>query len=459
MNGKEKKFGSLLRKAIKRISVETDKPIDFVIDDISIAINPEQPVSLRFWYEKRKAPQTSEETKRLGEELNKRGGFHSETELNDFYTYAGFSELVGEPTEVFDTTYFETPMGAVELNSPFYIKREKIDDKLQQQIMGWGTTTLIQGMRQTGKTSLLARGTEFARKQGRITVVYLSLQGLEKEWRSSLEKFLYYLFRELIRKIRGHLTEEIDSLWHQKTKLTSKSSAFMELMEEYILTKDNRILLAIDEGDILIPTDFAEDILGLFRRWSEKGKRTDIWRRFNFILVLSTEARFLIKSLAQSPFINVATPITTSDFREDQVRYLNQLYHSPLSNKEFYEFMNLFGGHPFLTRMALHLLRDEEDLTWSDLVANAAKDHGHFKDHLWYYRNLLRNKSNLRKGLIEIIKTQDCSDDEVLYILIQVGLVKPNSDGGYLCRCDLYKNYFLDKLGWTQKIFLRLAGH
>ncbi len=59
---------------------------------------------------------------------------------------------------------FEVPTGAMSLDSPFYIERE-YDRVIQQQVMRAGSTTLVEGARQMGKSSLLARALTYARAQ------------------------------------------------------------------------------------------------------------------------------------------------------------------------------------------------------------------------------------------------------------------------------------------------------
>ncbi|MEM7346559.1 MAG: AAA-like domain-containing protein [Chloroflexota bacterium] len=167
---------------------------------------------------------------------------------------------------------------------------------------------------------------------------------------------------------------------------------------------------------------------------------------FSLILVMSTEASFLIKNLAHSPFFNIATTLVTQDFTPDQLQRLNQQYNQCLTEAELNDCLDLLGGHPFLTRMALYKLSIEADWSWPDLVGVAQHEDGPFGLHLYYYQKLLRNKPELRQGLIEIINTQTCADEERLYTLMRAGLIKRGSNG-YVCRCRLYEHYFKDKLG------------
>ncbi len=203
----------------------------------------------------------------------------------------------------------------------------------------------------------------------------------------------------------------------------------------------------VDEGDVLIPTDFPDAFFSYLRSWCDKrGGFNEQWQNFNLILVISTEASFLIKNLAHSAFFNVATSITTRDFDEEQVRHLNRQYQHRLKEADFKDFMALLGGHPFLTRMALFKLLTAQNLTWATMTSKADHEDGPFGFHLRYYHKLLNGKTTLQQGLLNVITNQSCADENVLYTLMQAGLVKKKPGRGYICRCGLYSRYFEDKL-------------
>jgi hypothetical protein len=106
--------------------------------------------------------------------------------------------------------------------------------------------------------------------------------------------------------------------------------------------------------------------------------------------------------------------------------------------------MRLLGGHPYLTRKALYVLVTER-LTWADLTRVAPTDQGPFSDHLRHHHWLLRDESNLREALREVIRHDRCPDETALFRLLRAGLVKGSGEV-CKCRCDLYRMYFEDKL-------------
>src|SRR5258706_11276392 len=198
----------------------------------------------------------------------------------------------------------------------------------------------------------------------------------------------------------------------------------------------------MDEIDRLLETSFSSEFFGLVRSWHNLRASDERWERLSSIMVISTEPYLLISDGNQSPF-NVGTNLYLQDFNAAQIQDLNTRHGSPVAGKEFDELVNIFGGHPFLTRKALYLLV-AENLSWENLKATSAEEHGPFGDHLRRYHWMIQQDPALKDALRSIIKNNKCSE-EMLHRLLQAGLVKASGDF-VKCRCDLYRMYFEDKL-------------
>src|SRR5206468_1868284 len=85
--------------------------------------------------------------------------------------------------------------GAVPLDSEFYIVRAT-DEEFQSAISRQDSIVLIKGPRQAGKTSLLARGLEQARKAG-ARIVLTDFQSLNAAFLASVEKLLLALVESM----------------------------------------------------------------------------------------------------------------------------------------------------------------------------------------------------------------------------------------------------------------------
>jgi len=345
------------------------------------------------------------------------------------------------PLPAFDPRYLKelaVPGGAVKLRDQLYIER-KVDGQFRDQTVGWGTTTTIRAPRQTGKTSLLMRGIQHARSQG-INVAFLDFQSFGSETLASLDWFLQE-FAETICEDLDLDEEIVEQAWDGSRSPTKKLTRFME--KQVLPAFDEPILLAMDEADALLQTNFYKDFFGLLRSWHNRRASREAWEKLNMALVISTEPYLLIDDIHQSPF-NVGLYLGLEDFDADQVRDLNTRHGSPVEDHQLPELMALLNGHPFLTRLALYKMV-AENISWTDLKQTAPTDHGPFADHLRHQYWIIHDKPELKGALRDIILTQCCPDEKSLFRLLQAGLIKGSGDA-YTYRCDLYKKYFQDKL-------------
>jgi hypothetical protein len=351
-------------------------------------------------------------------------------------------ETLMPPLPKFDPRFLESitdpKSGPVKLRDRLYIEREA-DDVLERRVVKRGTTTTIRAPRQTGKTSLLVRGLHHARESG-ITTVLLNLEIFDSDRLSSHGSFLHDLALFVVSHLE--LDEgEVERAWGSSLGAQAKITG---LFEDYVLPAcDGPLVLAMDEADRLLEFDYYQDFFGLVRAWHNSRAVNDQWKKFNIVLVISTEPFLLISDLSQSPF-NVGRTLHLEDFTKSQVLDLNQRHGSPVKEPDFPELMRLLNGHPFLTRLALYELIDKQ-MPWADLNRVAHTDKSPFGSHLQYYYWRLYDKPELRQALKQVIRQERCGDERAFYRLLQTGLLKGSSER-CTWRCDLYRKYFQEKL-------------
>lgn len=359
---------------------------------------------------------------------------------------AGDTAVQGEETggvahpECKTQVELEAPTGAVALDSLFYVNRGA-DSRLLKQLQRSGTFTIIHGAPQTGKTSLLFRGIDYAKKQDAL-VVFVSFQ---EEITSSLCNNIDSFLRSLAHQIAGksvvvertqigHST--VDSMWENPFDPKVKMTRFVEGMLRDV---DGGVILAMDEADILFKKQFYTDFLGLLRAWHNKRARDNLWKNLSIVITISTYPSLLIDDISQSP-LNVGLVIRLEDFSEAQVLALNQRHGSPLRSAEISGAMELLGGHPCLIRQALYTLV-EEDMKWSNLVAVANEKEGPFGQHLHDYLDLLYGDPSLEEAMRSVVVEGTCSDHKAFLRLSAAGLVR-RSGRKVICRCGLYQRFF-----------------
>lgn len=355
-------------------------------------------------------------------------------------TPAMIEEKISKPVPEFDARVLDElrePGGTVRLQDKFYIKREE-DRRMENEMKRLGSTVTIRAARQSGKSSLLVRGLDQAKQSGANTML-LDMQRVDRDHLASLDVFLRYFAEFIVFKLSQD-ADAIDRYWRRSL---SPQEKLTNLFTDFIFDKvDRNLVIGLDEVDDLLRTSFYSEFFGLLRSWHNLRATDEVWDKLSTIMVISTEPYLLIADFHQSPF-NVGVNLNLQDFNASQIQVLNERHGSPLAGNEFDELVQIFGGHPFLTRKAFYLLVVEKK-SWKDLKVTAAAEDGPFADHLRRYHWMIQQDAALKDALRSIIKNNKCSD-ALLHRLLQAGLVKASGDI-VKCRCDLYRTYFEDKL-------------
>lgn len=96
----EKKFGELLRVAVRKVALLENKNISLIQDELGFSLGRESGgVSIQFW-ERGHIPAQQADVQKLAEVLVKRGGLTTEEKVQ-WFTYAGLPELNATTDQVF----------------------------------------------------------------------------------------------------------------------------------------------------------------------------------------------------------------------------------------------------------------------------------------------------------------------------------------------------------------------
>lgn len=343
------------------------------------------------------------------------------------------------PTASADIGQIERPDGTIQVESRFYIERPG-DATCQREIARGGATIVIKAARQMGKSSMLVRAAEQARKQGR-EVVFLDFQLLDEAMLQDPALFFQGFCRWIADEL--DLDEPVEPTW--AAGLGQVHSATKYLRRHALKGMEKPVTLVMDEVDRMLGCPFRSDFFGMLRSWHNNRATAPEWRKLDLVLVISTEPYLLIDDLKQSPF-NVGEVIRLDDFNLAQTAELNDRHGSPFSPPQIQRLRHLLGGHPYLTRQALYRVAVGE--TSADrLLANAADENGPFGDHLRRHLARFAERPDLARAMLTVIRRQACDDDLIYNRLHGAGLA--NRIGGCAVpRCELYAEYFgrhLDK--------------
>ncbi|WP_199332958.1 AAA-like domain-containing protein [Nostoc sp. FACHB-190] len=336
------------------------------------------------------------------------------------------------------------PNGSVPLGSPFYLERAPLEEQVNQEIRKPGALVRIKAPREMGKTSLLMRILDSAKRQGYRTVS-LNLEQVDQVILSDLNQFLRWLCANIARQLQ--LEAKLDEYWDED--LGSKISC-TSYVEEYLLKSiGTPLVLALDEvNQIFEHPQVAKDFLPLLRSWYEEAKRLPIWQKLRLIVVHSTEI-YVPLQLNQSPF-NVGLPIQLNAFSKEEVQQLAQRYELDWSDgDEARQLMDLIGGHPSLVHTAIYHLSQRE-ITLEQLLETAPTATGIYSHHLQRHLVILQERPELARSLNCVICTNEPVELEaiVAYKLSSMGLIK-QSGNKVISSCELYRQFYVTTFAFS----------
>lgn len=338
----------------------------------------------------------------------------------------------------------ELPKGQVRLASAFYVERVAIDSQCYREIFKPGALIRLKAPRQMGKTSLMARILATAREQGYRTVP-LSFQHADKSVFANLNELLRWFCTKISRKLR--LSQQVDEFWTDTYGSKDNCTAYFEdcLLPE----TDTPLVLGLDEVDrVFQHPKIADDFFGLLRAWYEEAaygdRDSDLWDKLRLVVVHSTEV-YIPLDINQSPF-NVGLPIELTEFTFEQVSDLAQRHRLSWGTSEVRQLMTLVGGHPYLVRVALYYIAQQE-LTLAEVVKTASTEAGIYGDHLRRHLWNLQQYPELAQAFNQVVTQSTPVELESIlaFKLHSLGLV--HLQGNQVTpRFELYRDYFGDRL-------------
>ena len=325
--------------------------------------------------------------------------------------------------------------GALPLNCPYYVERA-VDGEVHRAIASRDSIVLLKGARQTGKTSLLSRLVDNARRSGAQTVV-TDFQRFGGSEFASIESLLSAIAADVADQAGFEIDFEQDWLPRR-----GASANFDRWFKTRVLTDSRRhVVWALDEADRLFAYRYASEFFGLLRCWhNERALRSGTpCERLTLVIAYATEVQLFIADLNQSPF-NVGTRLFLGDFAEDEVRELNRRYDYPIAGGELAAFYKLLGGHPYLTQDGLHDIATHRR-TYKELARVAASEEGPFGEHLRRLLLAVRNEPGLFAAVSGLLQGKREMPADSFYRLRTAGVIRGDCATNAELRCGVYRDY------------------
>ncbi|MEM9218402.1 MAG: AAA-like domain-containing protein [Cyanobacteria bacterium P01_F01_bin.150] len=336
------------------------------------------------------------------------------------------------------------PLGQVRLASTFYVERMPCESECYSAIQRPGALIRIKAPRQMGKTSLMARILEHARKQG-CRAVPLSFQHADRSTFNDLGTFLRWFCMKVAHKLK--LPHRLDEFWVDTFGSKDNCSYYFT---DYLLPEIKEpLVLGLDEVDCIFQYPvIADDFFGLLRAWYEEASYghddSELWEKLRLIVVHSTEV-YIPLDVNQSPF-NVGLPIKLGEFSLSQVHNLAYRHNLDWTTDQVKQLMNLVGGHPYLIRLALFYIAKQQT-TLDELCETAPTESGIYDDHLRRHFWHLNQYPELASAFHAVLKSEAPVDldSEQAFKLHSLGLVRFQKNG-LIPSFDLYRQYFGDRI-------------
>lgn len=320
--------------------------------------------------------------------------------------------------------------GPMSLEDQHYIERP-VDQALRRALYEGQWTILIKGPRQTGKSSLLARGLNQHRQSGQQTI-YTDLTLLGEEYLANAEQLCRHLASSLLLALKE--TRQLQDIWMSELP---PAVMLTELLQDQLqLLSPGRLIWAIDGLDRVFGKFYQETFFAQLRSWhSLHALHPSPWSGLSLILVCSREPHLYVKDLNQSPF-NVGVSIETEDFTHEESLHLHKLSGAPLLNQERDALINLLGGHPALLSRAFAVLSRKQHAVAGLLEAPLESEI--FRSHLHRLQALLEQQPALATALMTTLAGQPC-DERAFWELRSLGILQGRSSKQATFRCGLYR--------------------
>ncbi|MFB2934214.1 AAA-like domain-containing protein [Aerosakkonemataceae cyanobacterium BLCC-F154] len=356
--------------------------------------------------------------------------------LSNYKVTPGIPLPVAEP---------EIPSGQVRLASAFYVERVPCENQCYSAISQPGALIRVKAPRQMGKTSLMARVLYHAEEKLSYRTVPLSFQLADTEVFTDLNQLLRWFCAIISRKLG--LASQLDKFWTDTYGSKDNCTIYFE---DYLLPAANSALvLGLDEVDRVFQyPKIADDFFGLLRAWFEEAGYgsgdSNLWGKLRLVVVHSTEV-YIPLNVNQSPF-NVGLPIELPEFNFEQVQVLIERHQLNWQTSKIEQLMALVGGHPYLIRLALYRIAQQE-ITLEKLLETAPTEAGLYNDHLRRHLWSLQQHPELADAFAQVVTADTPIELESVpaFKLHSMGLVKFQGNQ-VIPRFNLYRIYFRDRL-------------